>query len=528
MTHESSASLISLGLSPQFQDEESSIRWWLAVSLATHAIIIFILTTLRFTPMLEQPLQSYEVSLVNISDIQAPPTKSKARAKASKARRTPRAKPKARPPQPKAKVLPPLPTQTATERLSESFSGAVKSVVIPQERSLPTPPPTESPSPTTQPTEDSNILENIKLPAAAPQFSPPQRLEPKPQVAIPKHDIQPAPVTQEVTEPTPAPPTPSQPNVHQETQKALQAIKAPPEAPTLKPIQPFKAAKRKERLDPNVENLSEALKKKIQSVKVPTPKTKVTKKRRPTRSQQEVPVIPPSNTQATPEAPQLARVAPAQKNLKTPEPKQEKLADSLKQVLDAVKMPNLRTAPNVKASQKKPLTQKSQVPPVPETSSQRESARTKKLKTEIDQQLAKLKIPQVAPIESLKKRLQVQVVTASEPGEGEDSSPASSASRNSPGRNRYLALIEAKIEEKWVAPRVSIAENHPQVILKFRILRTGEVQNLGIKQGSGNSYYDAAAKRAVKAASPLPPFPKDLKSSYLDLLYKFRIGESTS
>lgn len=515
MTHDGPANLISLGLSPSISGEDSSIRWWLAGSLALHALIIIFLITLRFAPTFEQPLHSYEVSLINPSDLEAPPAKTKAktkarpraRAKQPKAAPAPPPKQQARPPEPKVEPLTPLPTQAATERLSDSFSGAVKSVIVPNERS--TPSKTPPPPPTESEPETPNALENIKLPTTAPKLSRAQRLTPQPYVSIPEPARKPpSPSVRQET--TPPPDTSPPPSARQKTKNTLQSLKAPPEAPTLKPILPFKRAERKESPEPHTEKLSDSFRKTFQSVKVPKLRKRSVTKKTPKELKL---AVPPTHTPFT-------KADPTEKKVQNLPIKQERLADSLKQVLGTVKIPKLRPVPTKEPKQARAIEPKAQAPqPKPDPT------RTQSLKSEIDQQLAKLTIPDVAPIESLKERLQVQVEAAPET---DSSSSGSGTPKSSAGQNRYLALIEAKIEQQWVAPRVSLNEDHPQVILKFRVLPSGDVINLGIKQGSGNGYYDAAAKRAVKAASPLPPFPKDMNSSYLDVLYKFRIGESLS
>lgn len=525
MTHEGSASLISLGLSPHLSGEDSSIRWWLAGSFAFHAFLLLFLITLRLTPTLEKPFSSYEVSLINLSEVEAPRATPNVKTKAPKTAAPPPPKAKTAPSEPKAEpVLPPLAVPEPSEQLSESFSGAVQSVVVPNQLSLPTPSETE-PVTTIKPTEQPNVRESIRLPKTAPKLIPAKPLEPQARVEISKPAPTPAPTPPQPTKSKPVP-IPTKPNVRQETQKALQAIKAPPKAPTLKPIQPFKKSSPKDSPTPKVEKLSDALKKTIQSVKVPTPRSKVTKKKFPKRSQSVSPVIPPTRDLTTPKAPQLARVKPNQKPSQAPRVKQESISDSLKKILNTVKAPKLRKAPVVTASQPQKTQPKDQSSSGLRQRMERDTTKTQKLKTEIDQRLAKLRVPEVAPIESIKKRLQIQAVTVGEPSKG--TSGSSSTSQSSAGQNRYLALIQDKIKKKWIAPPVTMKQNHPEVILKFRVLGSGEVMNLGIVQGSGNTSYDDAALRAVRAASPLPPIPKNLKSSSLDLHYKFRIGESSS
>ncbi|GJL56368.1 MAG: hypothetical protein NPIRA02_35000 [Nitrospirales bacterium] len=385
----------------------------------------------------------------------------------------------------------------------------MKSVVVPSERSAPVPTETPPPPPTEAEPEPPNALESIKLPTTAPKLSRAQRLTPKPYVAVP--DPTPPPTTRQEEPPTPQPKTPAPRSTPSNNTKTGQSLKAPPEAPILKPILPFTRAPRKENPEPQTEKLSDSFRKTIQSVKVPKLRKKPITKKSPKELNL---AAPPAHTP-------FDATDPAKKKIDEPPVKKERLADSLKQVLGTVKIPKLRSTPTKKPPQPtqpiKPQRQASRRKP--------DTTRSQSLQSEIDQQLAKLTIPDVAPIESLKERLQVKIEAAPEP---DSSSGGSGTPKNSSGQNRYLALIEAKIEQKWVAPRVSLNEDHPQVILRFRVLPSGEVINLGIKQGSGNGYYDAAAKRAVKAASPLPPFPKDMNSSHLDLLYKFRIGESLS
>ena len=105
---------------------------------------------------------------------------------------------------------------------------------------------------------------------------------------------------------------------------------------------------------------------------------------------------------------------------------------------------------------------------------------------------------------------------------------ALSSSRNAEGQNRYLALVQAQIDQQWVAPPVKAHEKHLQVVLKFRILRSGKVIDIDIAEGSGNSYYDSAALRAVQRANPLPPFPSDIHKFSFDVRYNFVLGEPSS
>ena len=92
--------------------------------------------------------------------------------------------------------------------------------------------------------------------------------------------------------------------------------------------------------------------------------------------------------------------------------------------------------------------------------------------------------------------------------------------------NKYWAQVWSKIDREWVAPPVAIHQQEPlQVVLAIRVEQTGRVQEeaLAFVQKSGNEYYDSAAKRAVVAASPLPPFPPHMTEPYYDFKFRFTV-----
>lgn len=126
--------------------------------------------------------------------------------------------------------------------------------------------------------------------------------------------------------------------------------------------------------------------------------------------------------------------------------------------------------------------------------------------SDIDQQLATLTIPEVAPVESIHKRLQLIQVQSSR---GTGNAPK----QPSPAENHYLALVKEAIDQRWIAPPV--LDNNPSVIVTFRIEQSGEISQIRIEQGSGNMYYDQAILRAIHQANPLPKFPSALKEAFM-------------
>ncbi len=84
----------------------------------------------------------------------------------------------------------------------------------------------------------------------------------------------------------------------------------------------------------------------------------------------------------------------------------------------------------------------------------------------------------------------------------------------------YLTLVDRKIDENWV--RIPVA-GAPEivVVVRFRVLRSGQVRDVELETGSGNASVDTSALRAVRQSIPLPPFPNLLTEPYLDLRYRF-------
>jgi TonB family protein len=84
----------------------------------------------------------------------------------------------------------------------------------------------------------------------------------------------------------------------------------------------------------------------------------------------------------------------------------------------------------------------------------------------------------------------------------------------------YLTLVDRKIQENWVPGEASAAPG-AVVVVRFRILRTGQVRDLEIETRSGSESLDEAALRAVGLSLPFPPFPNRLMQSALDLRCRF-------
>jgi TonB family protein len=93
------------------------------------------------------------------------------------------------------------------------------------------------------------------------------------------------------------------------------------------------------------------------------------------------------------------------------------------------------------------------------------------------------------------------------------------------GLSRYLAIVQGKISEQWVAPPVDVANRSYQVVVKFRLHRSGRISDVVVERESGNGYYDDAGKRAVLSVGPLPSFPPYVTEDMLETHFSFTVGE---
>jgi TonB family protein len=82
----------------------------------------------------------------------------------------------------------------------------------------------------------------------------------------------------------------------------------------------------------------------------------------------------------------------------------------------------------------------------------------------------------------------------------------------------YLRALKRKIDANWDPVVYGIPAGETRtVVVAFRILRDGTVQQPVIERSSGVSFFDQAALRAVVRSAPLPPLPEDFQDEYLEI-----------
>ena len=227
------------------------------------------------------------------------------------------------------------------------------------------------------------------------------------------------------------------------------------------------------------------------------------------------PVEPPPAVQPDPPAPPPVTAAPrtrasapiAAKEAVLPSIKENmtmKAADNrLRDALRGIERPP--EAPRLGEYQRAPV-------PVPPVASTRPQEKQPTL-SELARQLEQVQRPQPKASVASKPRTAAKPATAIQIT-GEES-----------GLSRYLAIVQGKISEQWVAPPVDVGNRLYQVVIKFRLHRSGRVSDVVIERESGNGYYDDAGKRAVLSVGQLPPFPPYVTEDMLETHFSFTVGE---
>ena len=412
MSHAASMNLLSFDLLRDPGSVDTRLKWALAGSVAVH-VAFAIIASVRFMPM-SVPIAPYQVDLVTLADIQAPPTPA------------PKSQPRPAPP---AKPREP-------ERMTDSLRGALESVVVPGPRNV-------------------EAVKNVE-----PVSTPP-------------------PVSQ------PDPPKPDVPRVQ-----------SPPQPPQ-RASAPPKASPKPSSSPPQNVSLAQTLKEAVKKVVVPEFQSSQPPSAESPLQKDEAPVHAPKKSQVVKSVKQPSQSV----KLREFKRSQETPAESAKVPLipDPVVVPS--QAPTLAKveqdhTQSRPAVAKTPLKPDNE---EREEAAIDTL----------LPIPEVKPLRSHRLTLTNRPVGGS----------ASEA-------NKYWAEVQSKIAAEWLPPRIHRQEPL-HVVLAFRIKQTGQVQSLRFVRKSGNAYHDSAVKRAVMAASPLPPVPPDMTKtycmtkSYCDLEFKF-------
>ena len=84
----------------------------------------------------------------------------------------------------------------------------------------------------------------------------------------------------------------------------------------------------------------------------------------------------------------------------------------------------------------------------------------------------------------------------------------------------YYAMIKFRIKGKWTPPGILPGEQW-ETWVEMKVLRSGEVAEVGIEKKSGNRYFDESVLKAIRKAGTLPPLPEWFSEGSLDVGLRF-------
>jgi colicin import membrane protein len=122
---------------------------------------------------------------------------------------------------------------------------------------------------------------------------------------------------------------------------------------------------------------------------------------------------------------------------------------------------------------------------------------------------------------------------AAEPGSGgENGQAAGMQAGGSRGsaildllKRQYLAEVQMRIQQHWKLPDLQSWDASLEARFAIDIRKDGTVTKGFFEKRSQNYHFDQFVLKAVRDASPLPPFPPGLDEERLELGFRFRPGE---
>lgn len=89
----------------------------------------------------------------------------------------------------------------------------------------------------------------------------------------------------------------------------------------------------------------------------------------------------------------------------------------------------------------------------------------------------------------------------------------------------YLIAVNNQIQQHWILPNLQNWQKNLRAVIVLRINRDGMVINSFFEEKSDNINFNQFVKKAIREASPLPPFPAEIIKPEMEIGLRFRPGE---
>lgn len=89
----------------------------------------------------------------------------------------------------------------------------------------------------------------------------------------------------------------------------------------------------------------------------------------------------------------------------------------------------------------------------------------------------------------------------------------------------YLIAVNNRIQAHWALPDLPSWNKDLLAIIIVTVRRDGSVAKSAFEQRSENLYFNQLVQKTIQDASPMPPFPPDLRQPEMEIGLRFRPGE---
>lgn len=89
----------------------------------------------------------------------------------------------------------------------------------------------------------------------------------------------------------------------------------------------------------------------------------------------------------------------------------------------------------------------------------------------------------------------------------------------------YLIAVNNQVQKYWILPDLQNWKDTLEAVMVIRVRSDGVVIDSFFEKKSENSYFNQFVEKAIQEASPLPPFPLELKKNEMEIGLRFRPGE---
>ena len=76
----------------------------------------------------------------------------------------------------------------------------------------------------------------------------------------------------------------------------------------------------------------------------------------------------------------------------------------------------------------------------------------------------------------------------------------------------YARQVEQRVGQNWLRASLGALARPVETVVSFEVLRNGRIHRIKLEQPSGVGAVDLAAQRAIRASSPLPALPPELRN----------------